>query len=824
MATQLNSLLNPVQTPTGQSITTTVTNSVQSAATSAGAAISNSSNILVGEAGSLALGIASGVIGEAIAPVIEVGQKVSQVANLIQNPSLGGVLALAGRGFPPYRNELDQFTSYNSIFTLGCLTQIELNYPLSYRTMGPLLKIIKSGGTGGNKVPTIYETDGLVEFFIEDVEIKNHVAPNPGTRHSNAMSIKFKVIEPYSMGQFFHNLRTAAMIAGHNNYIEAPFLLSVAFVGYDDDGNVKSPLFSQRHIPIRFIKAEMNVSGGGAVYDIIAAPYNEMALTDTVQEVKTDVKLKGSTVHELLQSGAESLTTQINNVQAELERTKQVGVGDYYIISFPNGGLLESAIGSVGATALGAISSLTGDTARKLYESITGDKGGDYDMAALQAKLDSTSVGMSTSALAAQLNSAAENEATMNNIGKSKMFADFAMACTPTNPMGEASFVEDPNNPGTFIRGNVIATNNFTEYTFKNGTSVSSIIEEVVLTSEWAKQQAEAAPDANGRRTWFRIETQVFNGSSLFGGLFTGQSPKIYVYRVVPYTVDAANTSPPQTSFTFANLFKQNNAIKAYNYIYTGDNTDIIDFDLQFNLAFFTGVQAARNQRSSASTTGAQNSVVKGNQEAATVTGESSSTVATASGSAPIQNVSSRPNPSGGGNVNSNDSRTGNVRDINHMIINSSNDMIGVDLTIHGDPYYLVDAGIGNYIGISNPLNQAITVEGSMNPIKGEVHVALNFRTPIDYDADDGFVKYPLGGFLPITMFSGIYQVIIVDNMFSKGKFTQKLKLVRKRNQDLSPESAVLNAVLSGANRAQTAIRLGIESNRMNPPVEGGTA
>ena len=147
--------------------------------------VSTTGNIIV-SSGGVADQVLTGVVGQAAAPIIDVTSKVAQTVQLIQNPTLGGALALLGRGFPPYRNELDQFASYSSIFTLGCLTNLELNFPPSYRTLGPLIKIIKSGGTGGNKVPTIYETDGQVEFFIEDVQIQTHMAPNTGTRHSNA--------------------------------------------------------------------------------------------------------------------------------------------------------------------------------------------------------------------------------------------------------------------------------------------------------------------------------------------------------------------------------------------------------------------------------------------------------------------------------------------------------------------------------------------------------------------------------------------------------------------------------------------------------------
>jgi hypothetical protein len=82
-----------------------------------------------------------------------------------------------------------------------------------------------------------------------------------------------------------------------------------------------------------------------------------------------------------------------------------------------------------------------------------------------------------------------------------------------------------------------------------------------------------------------------------------------------------------------------------------------------------------------------------------------------------------------------------------------------------------------------------------MNPRNGEVDVILSFRTPIDYDGDDGFVKYPFGGFLPVAMFSGVYQVITVNNVFNKGQFTQELDLVRKRGQELGSLKDIASSV-----------------------------
>ena len=131
-------------------------------------------------------------------------------------------------GLGKQKNILSPFSSYNYVFTLGCLTDFELNFPdLTYRFADPMITIIKSGGGKplvGSK--TIYEINGKTEYFIDDVEIETMIAPNPATRSTNALSLSFKVQEPYSMGLFLQALQIAALSAGHKNYIDAPFRLS----------------------------------------------------------------------------------------------------------------------------------------------------------------------------------------------------------------------------------------------------------------------------------------------------------------------------------------------------------------------------------------------------------------------------------------------------------------------------------------------------------------------------------------------------------------------------------------------------------------------
>ena len=794
------------KTPSGNIITT----GLNSAATTVTSGVTNTANVITGEAAGLASGIIGGAVNQAIAPVVDIASKGKQVFDLIKNPTLGGALSLLGKGFPPYRNELDKFASYNYIFTLGALTNLELNFPLSYRTVGPLIKIIKSGGTGGNKIPTIYELDGQVEFFIEDVEIQNHLAPNPGTRLSNATVIDFKVIEPYSMGQFFHSLRSAALVAGHPNYLQAPFLLSVGFIGYDDDGNVQEPLFSKRHIPIKFVQADMDVTEAGAVYDVKCVPYNESALTDEVNSVNTDTVIKGRTVAEALQTGAESLTVKLNTLEDAQVDAKQKPAADYYVISFPNDSLLSSVGIGNGSATQGAS---TGKF-QQLYESIrgTGAEVPDGFSEQLQELSGTTTLG---APLAASLQAAAL--ADINIIGSQRVNpSDQSSATNPGNV--SPADVESEDEAGNIVSANAATGDADAEtFTFRDGTAITDMIESVILSSDWGRNAVRQKENAKGEYEWFKIHTHVYNSSSLFGGLVTGASPKVYVFRVVPYTVPASIFSGPNTQGIWNALSAQAGAVKAYNYIYTGQNNEIVKFDLHFNQTFYTGMQATRSQKLMSQVFGGSMLSKEENaQDFATSDTGGTSPVASETGAHTTLSTTESEKVSGGGGTE--DTSTSLAKTWNNNLINTDRDMITVDLEINGDPYWLIDAGLGNYLGITNPLNSNITIEGSCNPVGGMVTTVLNFRTPMDYDGKDGFVKYPLGGFVPIAMFSGVYRTIYVTNHFKNGKFTQTLNLARLMNQDLSPTAIVSSLVgaFSGSSAGQ-AIGLGEDKNEMDP-------
>jgi hypothetical protein len=140
-------------------------------------------------------------------------------------------------------NPLHAFSTFNTIFTLSVLTANEVNSPNStYKIREPSNVLLRSGGGATNKTTTYYE-DRLgikLEYFIDNVNIESLVTNNSTTRSSNATSVNFEVVEPYSMGLFLQTLAIAAKEAYGNeyvNYLDTPYLLTIEFIGYDDNGN-----------------------------------------------------------------------------------------------------------------------------------------------------------------------------------------------------------------------------------------------------------------------------------------------------------------------------------------------------------------------------------------------------------------------------------------------------------------------------------------------------------------------------------------------------------------------------------------------------------
>ena len=708
---------------------------------------------------------------EEVAPVSTEGA-LPQTDNITPNSVVGAT-----------ENVLKTFASFNYNITLACLTTNEINFPEStYRVGPPEVTVLRSGGEGigSSKALTAFETsDAKLEYFIDEVEMKSIIAPTTQTRTANATTFSFKVHEPYSMGLFLQSMMMAALQAGHRDYQKAPYALIVEFKGFDDNGNlVNGGALSRRVFPIKISKVDFDVNAGGSAYNISAYAWNETALSNITQYTKTDISITGDSVLELLQKGPNSLTNELNNrIRTVAEGQTTVTNKDEYFIMFPEE--LKSSLG-IDSLQNSGPAQTAAMTLEEFYRKSSGLTNFNNLPDVGQQKVEEEfntfkELYITNNNISSSVRRFAEDGALANDIASATIAQ--SMATGGAVPFGQEAYVKDEN--GNFKSDEITITPDFRTLIFPTGTSIEQIIEEVLMISSYAKNSAtQFIPDADGMIDWFRIHTQTFLIPDESVRQATGENPKVFVYAVVPYKVhSSAFSGTSQPSVGLEKRKKQ--AAKRYDYIYTGKNDDIIDFDINFNNAFFNALQPNINGSGDAKNI-AKNGANASTPETYAAAG--GNTEGSAYSDPATQESSENPGSGGGGGAAMESPAVKVSRMFNDAIVNSAVDMITMDLTVLGDPYYLADSGLGNY---SSPAAaRGYTSDGSMDYQRSEVEVDVNFRTPIDYDDTSGGMIFPQRGTEPVGQFSGLYKVITVQNNFSGGKFTQVLNLLRRKKQD----------------------------------------
>ena len=356
---------------------------------------------------------------------------------------------------------------------------------------------------------------------------------------------------------------------------------------------------------------------------------------------------------------------------------------------------------------------------------------------------------------------------------------------------------------------------------FTQEASIPEIITEVIIRSEYIVSQMVGPnfkTDENGMVNWFRIETQVEDWDD---NPQLGRQQRSYIYRIIPYKVHVSRFLPPNAIPPgYDNLRKT--VAREYNYIYTGKNTEILDIQLNFDLAWFTPVPADLSQRVGQKNAGTSGMLAGGKDRFFRLPEEKPQSAAEQvgipqnpdqanplygfgtglynSGTLTTQAVSNflstgdiksnRPElqPTSqpvadrdyfmklSGGTGSDVEATSQARTLQYMLTNPG-DMIKLDMEIMGDPYYIPSSGMGNQIRPEKTFN--LLKDGSLNYQSGEVDIIVNFRTPIDLNPVTGLYKFEKA----IDMWSGLYQVLEIESKFNGGKFTQRITANRRRSQ-----------------------------------------
>ena len=669
-------------------------------------------------------------------------------------------------------NPLRNLSSHNYVISLGILTRSQTNSPnATYRSSGLSTVILSSAGGNYTKRQTTATEDIFGphgEYFIEDLEIDSLITHNQTTGPTNSTGITFTIIEPYSMGQFLESCAAAAVTNGYRNFTSAPYVLELKFVGYDSAGNQIDSGVSPKYIPFMFTDIQFDVDGGGSKYSIEAIPYNEQSIIDQIQEVKQDSNINGETVAELLQTNPiNSLSNVMNSRVATQEDTGIISQGDRYVICFPPQGKdIQEAV----------------DDATARFQS--------GNLATGPAQVDTTNLAGITAAstsgggLFESLKAWANNPANISTIGQSRLTLDVNEEGDRPSAFADLSIdIENVLRPVQRNAESAQMADVTRNFQITQGTRILETITDAIVHSEYGRQIIEG-PNQQGQYQWFKVDLKTYVELDPSTAQQTGNDPQIYVYQVKPFLADESFFQGPTRRSTATPILKSN-ALKTFNYLYTGLNEDVIDFNINYKMAFFEAMAADMGQRNAGNVAGATTETVDTGPHPPIVRapeGVGAGTPDDPNEGIPrqIDSIDHSGNSGGGfraGRIDQNKIQVANM--FSKALTESVTDLINAELEIWGDPYFIPDSGMGNFTDSAVPGAPGVTTGGTIETLNQESFILINFRLPYDYDASTGLMTFSRLQ----RQFSGLYEVISILNKFKDGVFTQTLSVMRRRAQ-----------------------------------------
>ena len=685
-------------------------------------------------------------------------------------------------------NPLGQFASVNHLWTMAVLTPKQFNNPNLYRnavgmsfanqsydvfstvdvetnidgikatfsdTRTASLQssiVFSSAGRGdAERVNTKY---GKPEYFVDNFNMTSIIAATPRTGNQNAINFTFDILEPYSMGLFLQSLQNAAIKAGYSNYLDSPFLLKLDIIGFDESSKIKKTIKPKFFI-LKLKKVTFSVDETGSKYAVEAYPYNHQGFSDTVDTAFTDINIgittgtapmpqeeKGS-VRDLLATGGSSLVALLNKNEEMAVKQGRYDVKDRYEIHFPEKS--SQRFSNQNQSSNDANAGATFNPADAGEKSVGG-----------------TEVDATTS-----------QNIGNNPIAKSKF--GFNVKRGGNFPFKTDKDVVDEET-GRVKRGIMQIDESARSFHFTQKQKLTDIITQVILSSTWAKEATQKATKADGMIDWFKIDTQI---EFLEYDASIGDFAKKYVYRVVPFKVHSSIFGNPNAIPPGYDILEKN-IVKKYEYIYSGQNTEILSFDIDINYLFYTGAnpQAETKTKNDANT---DNKGTVGSNPKTVVVEKGNSSVAQA---ANLGKSKVKKNPDlfnvlrgGSGDVDVEQKIAQSFQDA--FLNVTSADLVKINFTVMGDTYYLIDSGLSNYFATESSSSTLLTEDGTMNYEGQDVYIYITFRTPADINERTGGFEFDDG----VSPFSGIYRVIKVISKFEGGTFKQELQCIRMQAQ-----------------------------------------
>lgn len=676
-------------------------------------------------------------------------------------------------------NMLFEFASYNTLFTLSGLGKKDLENTQTLLNSKPHDIIVRSGGIGAtenqDRADINVENKKIIDgnerlkgavdksrnvlslnrdMYIKSVTMNSVPGLNEKRRLTSVTDITMDIVEPYGI-TLLERIRGAAINNNYLDHLDAPYLLTVEFRGFDEQSRVINEFgkgATKRVIPIKIIDMQMDVNQGGTIYSVKAIPYNEFGFVNTYTELKTSGSLypQGKTVADVLKALEDLL-----NQGAEDDRTAgKIGVPDRYQIS--------------------------------IHEDLNPEK-----------------------------------PFSTGNLDQTGMFAQSKQTSTAVDtgdvPV-EYMKVNSGNNIVKILEEIMKGHPDFTEKNFKDFRQKAS--RELGLAQFKGGAQAVLEQAENFYFKYFRIKSSVIPNDEDFD-LKRATNPKIIKFTVEPYKIHAYSLSLPGIS-TGKNF--KNFVFKTYNYIFTGDNVDVLDLNINYRVAYYQGslkdVQATNTRKNTVENVRGQPT---GGTTAIDHFGDGNLLLKTET-----TNFSSPGTGKTGGTPTELDAF---LDTLTHPLA----DMVNIRMEILGDPAWL---GQSQFIPVNPQFSGTKRIhrdrdmdywQNARNSIwndqlrcynadVAEPIVLLNFRMPTDLNDRTGVYDLQSD---QSAEFSGLYRVIGVEHNFTDGKYTNVLQMTRFNNQGVTISNPVPTSVVVSKDGTTSEVKTFTEAQTLVTELQG---
>ena len=680
-------------------------------------------------------------------------------------------------------NQLWKYASYNVLFTLSALSQSNLEDVSTLLNTKPHDIIIRSAGIGptanmkegppGQDIlspenrKTVNNNEKMkkaleysqVEFqknndmYFKNVEMNSIPGLNEERRMTSVTKIQMEIVEPWGI-TLLERVRAAAANNGYLDHLDAPYMLTIDFVGWDEKGQpIKDGKNLKRVIPIKLVDMELDINQGGTVYSVTAIPTSEAAYLNHYNKVRTAGTIIPAT--KTFGAIAEELE-KILNKQVKDETDAGINeIPDTYKITFD-----ESFNPS---TELPDIKSLQ----------------------QLKMLSQSHEVGFEEGQVDASLAKAARIDTSMGDVEYMKITAGQSI---------------------TYILENIMKAHpTVTNDKFEDWQS--TVKRKLGEVKGSASAVFEASKTAEMHFDYFRIRSTVIPTTVFDPKRKT--NTKLIEYVISPYKIHAYSLAIPGVS-TGEN-FKAF-VHKTYNYIFTGENVDILDLNIKYRVAYFTAqLKSVDNTKKNKVATTHNPHIEKTARTSARDDAQDQTFI-----------LKSEAGMAQSGGTGLTVGGTTAFDQFLDYLTHPKADMVNIRMEILGDPAWISQSqfipanpkfhsdvatthnphkgeSFDPNIGIFQHTRNAIWNDDlrCYNADVAEPIILLNYRMPTDINDKKG--TYELQNTKSVS-FSGLYRVVQVEHSFNEGKYINVLHMVRFNNQGYDISKPYTEYKVSGVN------------------------